>query len=51
MVTYEEMKIVMENSEKERKQASYSVTPEEMQRFKINNKLPSLYNLHTLNPN
>ncbi len=42
MVTYEEMKIVMEIAEKERKQASYSVTPEEMQRFKVNNKLPSL---------
>ena len=42
MVTYEEMKKVMENAKKERKQASYSVTPEEMQRFKVNDKLPSL---------
>ena len=42
MVTYEEMRIVMENAEKERNQASYSVTPEEMQRFKVNDKLPIL---------
>ena len=42
MVTYEEMKKVMENAEKERNQASYSVTPEEMQRFKVNDKLPIL---------
>ena len=42
MVTCEEMKIVMEKAEKEKKQASYSVTPEEMQRFKVNDKLPSL---------
>lgn len=42
MVTYEEMLIVIENAEKERKKASYNVTPEEMQRFKGNDKLPYL---------
>ena len=41
MVTAEEMKKVIENAEKEKK-ASYSVTPEEMQRFKVNDKLPYL---------
>lgn len=41
MVTAEEMKKVIENAEKEKK-ASYSVTPEEMQRFKVNEKLPCL---------
>ena len=40
MVTNEEMKIVMENADDERKHASYNVTPEEMQRFKGNDKLP-----------
>ena len=42
MVTNEEMKIVMENADDERKHASYNVTPEEMQRFKGNDKLPYL---------
>lgn len=45
MVTNEEMKIVFENAEKERKNASYNVTPEEMQRFKVNDKLPLLISL------
>lgn len=42
MVTKEEMKKVIENAEKERNKVSYSVTPEEMQRFKANDKLPYL---------
>ncbi len=45
MVTNEEMKIVIENAEKGRKNASYNVTPEEMQRFKVNDKLPLLISL------
>lgn len=42
MVTNEEMKIIIENAKNDRKNTSYSVTPEEMQRFKVNDKLPSL---------
>lgn len=42
MVTNEEMKIIIENAKNDRKNTSYSVTPEEMQRFKVNDKLPVL---------
>ena len=42
MVTNEEMKKVIENVKKEQNKVSYSVTPEEMQRFKVNDKLPTL---------
>lgn len=42
MVTAEEMKKVIEKAEKEKQKVSYSVTPEEMQRFNVNDKLPYL---------
>ncbi|SEK22562.1 hypothetical protein SAMN02910353_00211 [Ruminococcus sp. YRD2003] len=42
MVTAEEMKKVIENAEKKQNKVSYSVTPEEMQRFKVNDMLPKL---------
>ena len=42
MVTEEEMKNVISNAEKAQKKPVYSVTPEEMQRFKTNDRLPYL---------
>lgn len=42
MVTEEEMKKVIANAESEQAKPVYSVTPEEMQRFKENAKLPYL---------
>lgn len=42
MVNKEEMLKVIANAEKEDNDVSYSVTPEEMGKFKVNEKLPSL---------
>ena len=42
MVTEEEMKNVISNAEKAQEKPVYSVTPEEMQRFKTNDRLPYL---------
>lgn len=42
MVTDKEMKIIITNAKKMNNVSSYSVTPEEMQRFKKNNELPLL---------
>ena len=42
MVTNEEMMKLIRNIEKGQQEVAYSVTPEEMQRFKANNKLPYL---------
>lgn len=42
MVTKEEMKNVIANAEKAQEKPVFSVTPEEMQRFKVNDKLPYL---------
>lgn len=42
MVTEEEMKNVIANAEKAQEKPVFSVTPEEMQRFKVNDKLPYL---------
>lgn len=42
MVTEEEMKKVIANAESEQAKPVYSVTPEEMQRFKKNARLPYL---------
>lgn len=42
MVNKEETLKVIANAEKEDNDASYSMTPEEMGKFKVNEKLPSL---------
>ncbi len=42
MVTEEEMKNVISNAEKAQEKPVFSVTPEEMQRFKTNDRLPYL---------